>query len=68
MAWFRPNRCPRARIRGVYGDEINAVGGLRLRCLDCRRHLDGDLALATHRRARFGAQRGQFVPVERGEQ
>lgn len=33
-------RCPHERQRGIYGDEINASGGKRARCLDCGRLLD----------------------------
>jgi hypothetical protein len=36
--WFaRPPRrcCPHTNQRGIYGDEINAVGGKRAECLDC---------------------------------
>lgn len=43
------NRCPHSRLVGIYGDMINAVGGYRLRCLDCRRLLDGPVSLAKHR-------------------
>lgn len=41
------NRCPHIRTRGVYGDEINFVGGYRLICVDCGRRLDGPVWLAT---------------------
>ena len=59
------NRCPHVRIRGVFGDEINHTGS-RLRCLDCKRYLDGGLALATHRRAYYGKERGdnpKYIPI-----
>lgn len=42
-------RCPHVRLRGIYGDEINAVGGWRLECLDCGRRLDGPVHLAESR-------------------
>lgn len=43
-------RCPHVRIRGIYGDEVvfAAPGFRRLQCLDCGRHLDGPVSLATH--------------------
>jgi hypothetical protein len=33
--------CPHGILRGIYGDEINAVGGFRLQCLACGRYLYG---------------------------
>lgn len=40
-------RCPHASLAGIYGDEINHVGGWRLLCRDCWRYLDGPVSLAT---------------------
>lgn len=52
MKWseFRkPARCPHARIRGIYGDEIiYTPRWRRLQCLDCGRLLNGPVSLATH--------------------
>lgn len=39
------HRCPgRHRVRNIYGDEINAAGGRRSRCLDCEKLWPGLLA------------------------
>lgn len=39
MGWLQRRRarrhCSHLRQRGIYGDEINAVGGYRAQCLDC---------------------------------
>lgn len=43
--------CPHERIRGIYGDEINHVGGWRNQCTDCGRYLDGPVAIAKRREA-----------------
>jgi hypothetical protein len=44
------SRCPHVRIRGIWGDEIIFASPRysRLQCLDCGRHLDGPVSLATH--------------------
>lgn len=42
-------RCPHSRLEGIYGDEINRVGGWRLRCVDCKRYLDGPVDLEFNR-------------------
>lgn len=39
-------RCPHSNLRGIYGDEINMVGGLRLQCRDCGSYLNGPVTLA----------------------
>lgn len=39
-------RCPHSNLRGIYGDEINAVGGFRLQCRDCGSYLYGPVILA----------------------
>lgn len=47
---FRKRRyCPHSDLSGIYGDEINAVGGWRLQCRDCGRYIDGPVALAKSR-------------------
>jgi len=33
-------RCRHDRLRGIYGDEINACGGSRSQCLTCGRWFD----------------------------
>lgn len=38
--------CPHVHIRGIYGDEIIAVGWYRLECLDCGQLLDGPVSLS----------------------
>ena len=45
----RRRNCPHSTLRGIYGDEVNHCGGWRLRCLDCRRFVDGPVALAEFR-------------------
>ena len=40
--WWK-GRCRHTHVRCVHGDEINAVGGKRRRCLDCGRPLPGQL-------------------------
>lgn len=48
----RRRHCPHARLRGIYGDEINRTpGGQRLCCLHCGALLDGPVAMAAARRA-----------------
>lgn len=46
---FNRGQCPHSRLEGIYGDEINFLGGKRLACLDCGRLLDGPVALAKAR-------------------
>jgi hypothetical protein len=38
---IRDRHCRHDNVRGIYGDEINHVGGWRNQCLDCTRYLDG---------------------------
>lgn len=50
--WFgrmAKRRCPHAALKGIYGDEITAVGGWRLLCGDCGSFLDGPVSLARDR-------------------
>lgn len=47
--YLRSRRCPHSRLRGIYGDEINATGGYRLACEDCGRVLEGPVNLAKMR-------------------
>lgn len=45
--WRKRNRgCLHGDLRGIYGDEINAVGGYRLQCRDCGKLVDGPVELA----------------------
>jgi hypothetical protein len=46
MGLFKRLRCPHSNLRGIYGDEIIAVGYRRLHCLDCGAYLDGPVILA----------------------
>jgi hypothetical protein len=46
VSWWLParladplGRCPHMNQRPIHGDEINAAGGKRARCLDCGRLL-----------------------------
>lgn len=48
--WLNRKRCPHSDLEGIYGDQINHVGGWRLWCHDCRRYIDGPVSLATSRR------------------
>ena len=41
--------CPHEHVEGIYGDEINRVGGYRLQCRDCRAFLDGPVSIAWER-------------------
>ena len=41
--------CAHSRLRPIYGDEINFVGGWRLWCRDCGRFIDGPVSLAAMR-------------------
>lgn len=41
--------CPHEHLIGIFGDEINWVGGWRLQCRDCGRYLDGPVSLADSR-------------------
>lgn len=41
--------CPHSELRAIYGDEIHAVGGWRLRCRICGRYLYGPASLAKMR-------------------
>ena len=51
IGWLRKRlHCPHRRVKGIYGDEINMVGGYRLQCLDCRAFLDGPVSLASESR------------------
>lgn len=43
---FARRRCPHSLIESIHGDEVNTVGGWRLRCHGCRRYLDGPAVLA----------------------
>lgn len=50
--WFGPRarrRCPHSNLIGIYGDQINAAGGLRLLCCDCGGRLGGPVGLAAMR-------------------
>lgn len=48
IGWLRKRlHCPHRRVEGIYGDEINMVGGYRLQCLGCRAFLDGPVSLAS---------------------
>lgn len=52
--WFgrrARRRCPHSQLLGLYGDEINRVGGWRLFCNGCRRYLDGPVRLEITRAA-----------------
>lgn len=53
MKWWRNWRkrvhCPHRHLRGIYGDDVNRVGGYRLFCVDCGRFLDGPVSLADER-------------------
>lgn len=46
---FHVNRCAHECIRPIHGDEIHALGGHRLECLDCGLLLDGPVRLANWR-------------------
>lgn len=46
---FKRFRCPHVDVRGIYGDEINHVGGYRLQCFDCGAFLDGPASIAVQR-------------------
>lgn len=48
---LRRLHCPHSRLDGIYGDEINHVGGYRLQCLDCHAFIHGPVSLAQMRRA-----------------
>ena len=39
--------CAHRNIEGIYGDEINAVGGYRLHCIDCDAWLHGPVEWST---------------------
>lgn len=49
MSWRRRRHCPHVNVDGIYGDEINHVGGYRLVCADCGRYLDGPVSIAVDR-------------------
>ena len=51
---LRDLRCPHSDLRPIYGDQINHVGGYRLKCRRCSRFLDGPVELA---KARAGEPR-----------
>lgn len=42
-------RCPHSELSPIYGDDINRVGGWRLRCNGCARYLDGNVRLVFDR-------------------
>lgn len=42
----KSRHCPHLNLRGIYGDEINLVGGYRLVCQDCGNLLDGPVSLS----------------------
>lgn len=42
--------CPHSNLDPIYGDAINMSGGFRLWCRDCRRKIDGPVALAERRK------------------
>ena len=46
FAFAGRGRCPHRNLRGIYGDEIIAVGWWRLQCLDCGQYLYGPVSLA----------------------
>ena len=51
--WFGPHarsRCPHSDLEGIYGDEINRVGGFRLYCWDCHKYLGGPVRIAEMRK------------------
>ena len=48
--WWRRIHCPHSELEPIYGDEINALGGFRLRCRDCGRLIDGPPTLAASRK------------------
>ncbi|QIG57884.1 hypothetical protein SEA_PAULODIABOLI_196 [Microbacterium phage PauloDiaboli] len=50
MFGFLKRHCPHGMLRGIYGDEINLVGGFRLQCIACGRFLRGPVTLAEHRK------------------
>lgn len=63
--WFgrtARRRCPHAELVGVYGDEINLVGGWRLWCKGCGCYLDGPVSLVEARSAEFQG----IMPDDRG--
>lgn len=41
MKWIKRRRCAHRNLNGIYGDEVNRVGGWRLQCRDCLKYLDG---------------------------
>jgi len=49
--WLKRRHCPHRHLRGIYGDDVNRVGGYRLFCVDCGRFLDGPASLAEERPA-----------------
>lgn len=48
---MKKRRCPHVDVRGIYGDEVNRVGGFRLYCVDCGRLLDGPVSIAVDRQS-----------------
>ena len=58
MKRAKRRRCPHARIRAIYGDEIvfATPGQRRLQCIDCGRHLAGPVSRATHLSIKWGTQ------------
>lgn len=48
LKWWqftRRSHCPHSNLLGIYGDEINRVGGYRLQCASCGKYLDGPVSL-----------------------
>jgi hypothetical protein len=44
--------CPHIHVRGIYGDEINFLGGFRNRCIDCGTLLSGPVSISKERGSR----------------
>lgn len=44
----RPS-CAHSSIAGIFGDEINRLGGVRLLCRDCGAYLEGPVSLANEK-------------------
>ena len=54
MGLLKRLRCPHSNLVGIFGDNINAAGGKRLRCLSCGSFLDGPVILAEIRKEEVG--------------
>lgn len=66
IGWFgrtARRRCPHSDLDGIYGDSINHVGGWRLWCRQCKRFLDGPVALARSRRSEIADARADSEPT-----